>query len=169
MSANPNTNTNRIQEKMKSLRAEADTAIERAELAEARCKALEQEILGHQQERTSLSHKLSVLDTDLQKAEGDVHTLKSAKEETDKAVSQNDQYRRKIEMLEAELDAADKNLKETTEKLRQVDIRAEHFERQVAILEQDKDKLEKKYEESEAKYRKSKADLDALVLEMESI
>jgi tropomyosin len=95
--------------------------------------------------------------------------LKSAKEETDKAVSQNDQYRRKIEMLEAELDAADKNLKETTEKLRQVDIRAEHFERQVAILEQDKDKLEKKYEESEAKYRKSKADLDALVLEMESI
>lgn len=35
---------------------------------------------------------------------------------------------------------------ELRRRLRQVDLKAEHFERQVQLLEQDRDKWEKKYE-----------------------
>jgi chromosome segregation ATPase len=53
---------------------------------------------------------------------------------------------RKIDLLEDELDRAEKNVKETMEKLRQVDVKAEHFERQVHRAEQERDTWEKKYE-----------------------
>lgn len=72
-------------------------------------------------------------------------------------------------------------------RLRQVDVKAEHFERQVQRLESERDDWEKKYEvrislvylpqksnrnnlqESEAKYRESKKELDELVLSMENM
>lgn len=49
-----------------------------------------------------------------------------------------------MQLLEEELDKAEKDLKETTEKLRQVDVKAEHFERAVARAEQERDEWEKK-------------------------
>ncbi len=76
-------------------------------------------------------------------------------------------------------------------RLRQVDVKAEHFERQLQRVEQERDQWEKKYEvratadwrgiryhhtdcvsraqEMEAKYRKSKAELDELVANMEGL
>jgi tropomyosin len=54
-------------------------------------------------------------------------------------------------------------------RLRQVDVKAEHFERQVQRAEQERDQWEKKYEEMDAKYRHSKAELDELVTNMEGI
>jgi len=71
--------------------------------------------------------------------------------------------------VEEELDAAEKNVKETMEKLRQVDVKAEHFERQVQRIEQERDQWEKKYEDAQAKYRESKAELDELVHNMEGL
>lgn len=71
---------------------------------------------------------------------------------------------RKVQLLEEELDAAEKNLKETVDKcvvflvlfrilvltflsrLRQVDVKAEHFERQLQRAEQERDAWEKKFE-----------------------
>ncbi|KAE9399926.1 hypothetical protein BT96DRAFT_993558 [Gymnopus androsaceus JB14] len=53
--------------------------------------------------------------------------------------------------------------------LRQVDVKAEHFERQVQRMEQERDAWEKKYEESEARYQASKKELDELVLQMEGL
>lgn len=50
-----------------------------------------------------------------------------------------------MQLLEEELDKAEKDLKETTEKLRQVDVKAEHFERAVQRAEQERDEWEKKY------------------------
>ncbi|KAA1134445.1 hypothetical protein PGTUg99_001038 [Puccinia graminis f. sp. tritici] len=50
----------------------------------------------------------------------------------------------KIALLESELDNAEKNLRETTDKLRQVDVKAEHFERQVQRIESERDSWEKK-------------------------
>lgn len=54
-------------------------------------------------------------------------------------------------------------------RLRQVDVKAEHFERQVARVEQERDGWEKKYEEAEQKYIASKKELDEVVLQMESL
>lgn len=54
-------------------------------------------------------------------------------------------------------------------RLRQVDVKAEHFERQVARVEQERDSWEKKAEEANEKYNQSKKELDEVVLQMESI
>lgn len=45
-------------------------------------------------------------------------------------------------------------------RLRQVDVKAEHFERQVARIEAERDTWEKKFEEAQEKYNASKRELD---------
>jgi len=163
------TMTDKIRDKLNSLRAEADTAITRAEEAEAKNKQYEQVILEKDQAITSLSHKLALLDTDLEKTEAKLAELKSAHDVDQQSQTTNEGLVRKIQLLEEELDAAEKNVKETVEKLRQVDVKAEHFERQVQRAEQERDLWEKKYEESQAKYQGTKKELDELVLQMESL
>lgn len=54
-------------------------------------------------------------------------------------------------------------------RLRQVDVKAEHYERQVAGLELEVASWEKKYEEAEHRYRTSKAELEEVVAQMESL
>ncbi|PCH44284.1 hypothetical protein WOLCODRAFT_26668 [Wolfiporia cocos MD-104 SS10] len=159
----------RIKERLQALRGEADSAVARAEEAEAKNKKLEQLLLEKDQEITSLQHKLSVMDGDLEKAESKLSAAKAAQEEGDQSKTMNEGLQRKIQLLEEELDAADKNLKDAMEKLRQVDVKAEHFERQVQRLEQERDQWEKKYEEAQTKYRESKAELDELVTNMEGL
>jgi len=150
-------------------RAGHDAAVDRAELAEAKNKKYEQLLLEKDQEITSLAHKLSILDADLEKAEAKINESKAAQEEGEHSKSSNEALTRKVQLLEEELDAAEKNVKETMEKLRQVDVKAEHFERQVQRVEQERDTWEKKYEEAQAKYRESKAELDELVQNMEGL
>ncbi|PIL25009.1 hypothetical protein GSI_12897 [Ganoderma sinense ZZ0214-1] len=159
----------RIRERMQALRVEADKAVERAEEAEAKNKKYEHLLLEKEQEITSLQHKISVLDGDLEKAETKLTDLKSAQEDGEQSKTANEGLQRKIQLLEEELDAADKNLKEAMDKLRQVDVKAEHFERQVTRLEQERDQWEKKYEEANDKYRESKRELDELVASMEGL
>lgn len=101
---------------MNSLRLEADNAVTRAEEAEAKNKKYEQVILEKDQEITSLSHKLSLLDADLEKTEAKLAELKSAQEEGETSRTTNEGLNRKIQLLEEELDAAEKNVKETVEK-----------------------------------------------------
>ena len=64
----------------------------------------------------SLQHKLSVMDADLEKAESKLAEAKAAQEEGDNSKTQNEALQRKIQLLEEELDAADKNLKDAMEK-----------------------------------------------------
>ncbi|KAJ6582098.1 tropomyosin [Mycena capillaripes] len=161
--------TDRIREKMNQLRIEADNAIARAEEAEAKNKKLEQELLEKGHEITSLQVKLENLDGQLEKAEHTLADSKADREAGETSKMTNEGLVRKIQLLEEELDAAEKNVKETVEKLRQVDVKAEHFERQVQRVEQERDQWEKKYEEAQAKYRESKAELDELVLTMEGL
>lgn len=119
------------------------------------------------QEITSLQHKLSVLDADLEKAESKLSESKAAQADGEHSKVTNEGLIRKVQLLEEELDAAEKNVKETMEKfvnlltfrmtwlifrmcsrLRQVDVKAEHFERQVQRVEAERDQWEKKYEAS---------------------
>ncbi|KZV94604.1 hypothetical protein EXIGLDRAFT_505890 [Exidia glandulosa HHB12029] len=159
----------KIRERLAQLRQEADNAVARAEAAEAKNKKYEQDILQKDQEILSLQHKLSILDADLEKAEGKLNEHKTLLADADGSRSTNENLTRKIQLLEEELDAAEKNAKETVEKLRQVDVKAEHFERQVQRLEQERDHWEKKYEEAQEKYSDSKKELDELVRNMEGI
>ncbi|KAF8920839.1 tropomyosin [Mucidula mucida] len=161
--------TDKIREKLNNLRVEADNAVTRAEEAEAKNKKYEQLILEKDQEITSLHHKLGVLDGELEKTEAKLAEYKAAQEEGEHSKTTNEGLLRKIQLLEEELDNAEKNVKETVEKLRQVDVKAEHFERQVGRVEQERDMWEKKYEEENAKYVKSKAELEELVATMEGL
>ncbi len=103
-------------QRLQALRAEADNAVGRAEEAEAKNKKYEQTLLEKDQEITSLQHKISVLDSDLEKAEQKLADLKSAQEDGEQSRTANEGLQRKIQLLEEELDAADKNLKDAMDK-----------------------------------------------------
>jgi tropomyosin, fungi type len=103
-------------QRLTQLRVEADNAVERAEAAEAKNKTYEQQLLERDQEIQSLQHKLSVMDAELEKAEGKITEMKAANQEGDAVRSTSEGLQRKIQLLEEELDAAEKNVKETVEK-----------------------------------------------------
>jgi tropomyosin len=73
-------------------------------------------MLERDQDITSLNHKLSVLEADLEKAESKNSELKKASGEGESARTTADGLQRKIQLLEEELDAAEKNVKDTVEK-----------------------------------------------------
>lgn len=103
-------------QRLASLRHEADNAVARAEEAELKNKKFEQQLLEKDQEITSLQHKLAVTEEQLEKSEAKITDLKSAHEDGEASKTQNEALNRKIQLLEEELDAADKNLKETMDK-----------------------------------------------------
>src|SRR6202035_4124093 len=86
------------------------------EEAETKNKKLEQLLLEKDQEISSLSHKLSLSDAEMDKAERELTLLKSASADGDHHKSTNETLLRKIQLLEEELDAAEKNVKETVQK-----------------------------------------------------
>ena len=103
-------------QRLASLRAEADGAVERAEAAEGKCKKLEQEILNKDQEIQSLTHRLTVTDGQLEDAEKKLGDAKSVSAEHESSKTTNEGLQRKVQLLEEELDSAEKNLKETVER-----------------------------------------------------
>ena len=54
-------------------------------------------------------------------------------------------------------------------RLRQTDVKAGHFERQVQALEKSRDQWETKYEEMAQKYAQTKKELDDFVAEIGNI
>ena len=101
---------------MNQLRAEADNAIARAEEAEAKNKKLEQEILTKDQDIQSLNHRLTIAETKLDEADGKLTDAKHVRDEHETSKTTNEGLQRKIQLLEEELDSAEKNLKETVER-----------------------------------------------------
>lgn len=101
---------------MTQLRAEADAAIERAEQAEAKNKTYEQQILTLEQDNKSLQHRLGLLDSQLENSETQLQDSKKNALEGEQSKQDRDGLLRKVQLLEEELDAAEKNLKETVEK-----------------------------------------------------
>ncbi|CDO73255.1 hypothetical protein BN946_scf185008.g17 [Trametes cinnabarina] len=94
---------------------------------------------------------------------------KHYEQEIDLLKTENEGLQKKVQLLEDELDKAISDLKDTREKLRQLDVRAENSERQIARLEEERDRWEKKYEEMQEKYRESKRELDEVVAAMEGL
>lgn len=151
---------------MNAMRAEADTAILRAEKAEGTIKTLEEDSLAKEHTILSLNRRLELANQDLEKSEAELAKRKQDSLEEEQSNATKDSLSKKVQLLEDELDAAEKNLKETVEKcavihlidlvyadhhafwyrLRQVDVKAEHFERQLQRAEQEREAWEKKYE-----------------------
>ena len=151
------------------MRKEADDAILRAEEAEKKIKEKDMVITSKDQEILSLTHRLGILEVDTEKLEAKLQDYKTSSLDSEHSKTTAENLVRKVQLLEEELDNAEKNLKETVEKyvstdwglvndsnstvvvpyrLRQVDVKAEHFERQVTRAEQERDGWEKKYEVS---------------------
>jgi tropomyosin len=172
---------------MAALRVECDEANTQVEEMKARIKVLEQENLAKEQEITSLTHKNSVLEADIEKLETGIKEAKAAAEEGSHAGSQAESLTRKIQLLEEEAEQADRDLRETNEKydycpfcvtetltqmidrLRQTDVKAGHYERKVQALEQSNGQWEQKYEEMAKKYQDTKKELDDFVAEIGNI
>jgi len=101
---------------MAALRVECDEASSQVEEMKARIKVLEQENLAKEQEITSLTHKNSVLEAEVEKLENGIKEAKAAAEEGSHHGSQNESLTRRLQLLEEEAEQADRNLRETNEK-----------------------------------------------------
>ena len=101
---------------MNSLRAEADAAVLRAEEAEAKVKKLEQTLLEKDNDITSLQHKLALADETNEKLDEQLGQYKSSSLEGESSRTTSENLTRKVQLLEEELDVAEKNVKETVEK-----------------------------------------------------
>jgi len=101
---------------MAALRVEADEANLQVEEMKARIKSLEQENLAKEQEITSLTHKNSLLEAEVEKLESGIKDAKDAAEEGRSHGSQNESLTRRLQVLEEESEQADRNLRETNEK-----------------------------------------------------
>lgn len=97
-------------------RQEADAATERAEKAEAKLKTTEQELLNREQECQSLKHQLSVRDNELEDTESKLKEAKAAGMAGESNLASVNALQSKIQLLEEELDVAERNAKETMEK-----------------------------------------------------
>ncbi|ELU43657.1 tropomyosin-like domain-containing protein [Rhizoctonia solani AG-1 IA] len=141
---------------------ECDDNADRADKAEAKVKELEQQLLQREQEVKSLTHRLENAEREVEELDSKYATAKKAGEDGAQSQQSEGMLRSKIELLEGELDKSEASVKETMEKLRQVDIKAEHFERQVHKLEQERDQWEAKYEDMKEQKSKVQKELDDL-------
>ena len=74
------------------------------------------EILHKDQEIQSLQHKLGLLEGEVEKAESRLSEAKLASADGESSKSTAENMSRKVQLLEDELDTAEKNVKETMEK-----------------------------------------------------
>lgn len=105
-----------FQQKMNTLRIEADENQAKAEELAAKVKTLEQENLAKEQEITSLTHRNQLLEAEVEKLEAGIKEAKIAAGESSQHGQQNEALTRKLQLLEEEAEQADKTLRETNEK-----------------------------------------------------
>ena len=107
---------NNLQQKMQTLRLEADESSAKAEELKTKVKTLEQENLAKEQEITSLTHRNQVLEGEVETLEDKLKEAKGAAAESSQATTQAESLQRRLQVLEEEAEKADQTLKETNEK-----------------------------------------------------
>jgi tropomyosin len=101
---------------METLRLEAEDAHTKVEELAHRVKVLEQENLSKEQEISSLTHRNSLLDAEVEKLEKALADAKTAADTGTVNSTELESMSRKLQLLEEEAEEADKNLRETNEK-----------------------------------------------------
>ncbi|KAK6538206.1 hypothetical protein TWF694_011087 [Orbilia ellipsospora] len=159
----------RIKEKISSLQADKEKNEVKIDELEKEIKRLEQELSTKESDVTSWTHKNTQLEADVEKLETALAEAKKINTEGANQGVITEGLTRKLAVLEEEIDSTEKQLKETVEKLRLTDIKAEHFERKVTAAEADRDNWENKYNEELEKHKKTKKELDELAASLEGI
>ena len=103
-------------QKMNALRLENDEANTKNEELSAKVKTLEQESLAKEQEITSLTHRNGLLEAEVEKLESGIKDAKSVADESTHHSTHNETLQRRLQLLEDEAEAADKNIRETNDK-----------------------------------------------------
>jgi tropomyosin len=106
----------KFEQKMNSLRIEADENASKAEELKQKVKTLEQDNLQKEQEITSLTHRNQLLETEVEKLETGIKEAKATAGEAAQHGQQTEALNRKLQLLEEEAESADKTLRETNEK-----------------------------------------------------
>ena len=174
----------KFEQKMSSLRVEADENMAKAEEMKGKVKVLEQDNLTKEQEITSLTHRNQLLESEVEKLETGLKEAKTMSADAAQHGQANENLTRKLQLLEEEAELSDKTLRETNEKyifpqshamhtnllrLRQTDVKAGHYERKVQALEQARDEWEAKYEEMAKKHGDLQKELQELEQSMGNI
>lgn len=173
---------------MSALRLEADDAHEKNEELKTKVKNLEQENLSKEQEITSLNHRNQLLEEEVEKLESSVKEAKDAANSSAQHDTQNEALQRRVQLLEQEAEDNEKSLRETNEKydqlkatistsftdasfyrLRQTDVKGDHYERKVQALETERDQWEAKYEEMAKKHAELQKDLHDLEVSISNV
>lgn len=105
-----------FEQKMNTLRLEADEAQGQVEELKAKTKTLEQDNLQKEQEITSLTHRNSLLEAEVEKLETGVKEAKDAASSSAHHGTENESLQRRLQLLEEEAEEADKTLRETNDK-----------------------------------------------------
>ena len=101
---------------MEALRIEADDSAARAEEFKGKYAEAERDNMAKGQQITSLEHKLSVLEAEVEKLEAQVKTYKDEAGAGAAAGNQAESAQRKLQVLEEEAEASDKIIRELNEK-----------------------------------------------------
>ncbi|KAG8874599.1 hypothetical protein FRB97_005791 [Tulasnella sp. 331] len=147
----------------RELYAEVDRAVDRAKAAVAKSMSLEMKLLQRDGEIWSLECQLSKAEEELENVEGKLtdarHMVKG----------RGNGLQRKLQLLEAQLDTSKKYFQDTSERVRQVEAKAEHLEGRALRLRMECNQWEKKHEEAELKYQDTRKRLYQLVSNMRNI
>lgn len=101
---------------MEALRVEADESGARAEEFKTKVKALEADNISKEQEITSLTHKNSVLEGEVEKLETQVKSLKEEAGAGAQAGNQAESAQRRLQVLEEEAEESDRQIRELNDK-----------------------------------------------------
>ncbi|KAF9207999.1 hypothetical protein BGZ49_010030, partial [Haplosporangium sp. Z 27] len=105
----------KFKEKLAALREEVNIATARADTAEAEVKRLQDEQIQKDHEITSLKNKLQLTEAELEKAENKMVEAKLNLDEGETTKTVGEGLARKVSLLEAELDTAERDLRDTAE------------------------------------------------------
>ncbi|KAK3815566.1 MAG: actin lateral binding protein [Linnemannia elongata] len=151
----------KFKEKMALVRGELDAKLAKAEAAEMEVKRLTDENAARDDEITSLRTKVQYAEDKILECEARIEDAKSGLDAGETAKVTGEGLSRKVALLEVELENVERNLAEANEKLRQMDSKAELFERKSQQLEAENTSSESKVDELVIQYNTAKADLEA--------
>ncbi|KAF9126877.1 hypothetical protein BGX30_015061 [Mortierella sp. GBA39] len=159
----------KFKEKMALVRGELDAKLLKAEAAEMEVKRLTDENTARDIEIKSLLAKVEYAENKINECETRIEDAKSGLDAGETAKVTGEGLTRKITLLEVELEQVERNLTEANEKLREMDTKAELFERKSQQLEADNSSSESKVDELVIQYNTAKADLEATYMGIQDL
>ena len=159
----------KIREKINNFKHEAETWQEKYEDLRVKYKELEQVNADKDNEIRSLTTKNQQLNDDLEKMDKELGELKHAVENSSILSVNNDGLTKKNEKLEADLEDVTDQLKQTKEKIADLDLKNEQLEKRLVAAEEEKSRLESRIDEISKQYDEAKKELNEISATLENL